>query len=227
MNVIITGATGMVGKCILLYCLNDPRIESVLCINRAPTGVTHPKLREILHQDFFELEPLKPQLNGYDACFFCLGVSSVGLDQQTYYRITYELTLHFAKTILSVNELMSFCYVSGQGTDSEMKSRLYWARVKGKTENELLALPFQSAFMFRPGLIKPMYEITLKTMPLKFLYAIVKPLFPLLLRSESLATDTDRIAEAMISAVMKGVDRSVLETKDINRIARTCTNPQK
>ena len=169
---IITGVTGMVGEGVLHECLLHPAVESVLVINRKPCGIKHQKLIEIIHQDFFDLSPIDNHLTGYNACYFCAGVSSVGIKEEEYKHITYDLTLNFAKTLLKLNSEMTFCYVSGVGTDSTEKGRSMWARVKGKTENDLLKLGFKDAYMFRPGYIQPtkglkntykIYEFTLKS----------------------------------------------------------------
>ena len=145
LKVIVTGSTGMVGEGVLHECLNHSSIKEVLVINRKPCGVNHPKLREILHSNFFDLSPVADQLKGYDACFFCLGVSSIGMKEPDYTKFTYELTMHFAETVLKQNPAMQFCYISGSGTDSSEKGKLMWARVKGKTENDLFKLPFKKA----------------------------------------------------------------------------------
>ena len=152
---IITGTTGMVGEGVLHICLQDPRVESILIINRRPLGITHPKLKEIIHNDFYDLSPIESQLAGYNACFFCLGISSVGLAADEYYKITYTLTLHVGNILSRHNPDMTFCYISGAGTDSSEKGRSRWARVKGKTENDLMKLPFRKVYAVRPGFIKP------------------------------------------------------------------------
>jgi len=154
-KVIITGTTGMVGEGVLHECLLHPQVEAVLVINRKPCGVIHPKLKEIIHANFYDLSPIEDQLSGYNACFFCLGVSSVGMKEEAYYTLTYTLTMHVATTLCRLNTGMTFCYVSGAGTDSSEKGRSMWARVKGKTENDLMQLPFQQVFAFRPGFIRP------------------------------------------------------------------------
>lgn len=156
LRVLITGSSGMVGEGVLLRCLQDPRVEKVLVINRRTCGHQHPKLKEILLDDFFKLEAIEDQLSGLQACFFCLGVSSVGLSKEQYEKITYALTLNFAKTLIRLNPGMSFMYVSGAGTDSSEKGRLHWARVKGKTENDLKKLSFAHVYAYRPGFIKPL-----------------------------------------------------------------------
>ncbi len=154
-KVIVTGATGMVGEGVMHVCLQNPNIDNVLVINRKPCGVIHPKLKEVIHTDFFDLTAIENELIGYDACFFCLGVSSVGMSADDYFKFTYTLTLNIAKSLVKVNAGMTFSYVSGAGTDSTEKGRSRWARVKGKTENDLMALPFKSVYAFRPGFIKP------------------------------------------------------------------------
>ena len=151
---IITGATGMVGEGVLLECLQHPDVEAVLVINRRPCGVVHEKLKEIVHKDFFNIIPVADQLTGYNACFFCLGVSSIGMKEPEYTHLTYDLTLHVAGVLAKQNSGMTFCYVSGAGTDSTEQGKSMWARVKGKTENDIMKLSFKKAYMFRPGFMK-------------------------------------------------------------------------
>jgi uncharacterized protein YbjT (DUF2867 family) len=155
LKVIITGATGMVGEGVLLVCLENPAISNVLIINRKPLGITHPKLKEIIHQDFHDLSPVAEHLAGYDACFFCLGVSSVGMKMDRYRKVTYDLTMHFGETVSRLNRDMVFIYVSGAGTDGTEKGKVEWARIKGKTENDLRKLSFKRVYGYRPGFIKP------------------------------------------------------------------------
>ena len=155
LKVIITGATGMVGEGVLLVCLRNPDIEKILIINRKPAGITHPKLTEIIHEDFQNLSPIEGHLSGYDACFFCLGVSSVGMKMDKYKIVTYDLTMHFGETVSRLNKNMVFIYVSGAGTDGTEKGRIEWARIKGKAENDLRKLPFKRVYGYRPGFIKP------------------------------------------------------------------------
>jgi uncharacterized protein YbjT (DUF2867 family) len=154
-KVIITGATGMVGEGVLLVCLREPAVEKILIINRKPSGITHPKLTEIIHEDFHDLPAVEEYLAGYDACFFCLGVSSVGMKMDRYRRVTYDLTMHFGETVSRLNSDMVFIYVSGAGTDGSEKGRTEWARIKGKTENDLRKLSFRRVYGYRPGFIKP------------------------------------------------------------------------
>jgi len=151
---IITGATGMVGEGVLLECLDNPAVGQALVINRKPVGRTHPKLTEIIHADFFDVSPIEKELSGYDACFFCLGVSSVGMKKEDYYKTTYTLTLHVATVLAKQNPSMTFCYISGAGTRSSEEGGMHWARVKGKTENDLAKLPFKKTYAFRPGFLK-------------------------------------------------------------------------
>jgi len=163
MNVVIFGATGMVGAGVLLECFADPRVTSVLAITRSPTGRTHSKLHEVVHQDFFNFESLRADFASCDACFFCLGITSLGLSEAAYTRVTYDIAMAAAREMVAANPLMTFCFVSGVGTDSTERGRTMWARVKGKTENALLALGFNAAFMFRPGYIQPIGDVESKT----------------------------------------------------------------
>src|ERR1700730_17488869 len=178
---IITGATGMVGEGVLHECLQHPQVEQVLVINRRPTGVIHPKLKEILLPDFSGLPAIEDQLKNYNACFFCLGVSSVGMKEEKYYALTYSLTMSFAKTLSRLNPDLTFCYISGAGTDSTEIGRSMWARVKGKTENDLMKLPFKNVYAFRPGYIQPTPGLknTNKWYTLlSWLYPVWRSLFP-------------------------------------------------
>ncbi len=178
---IITGVTGMVGEGVLHECLQNPDVERVLIINRRPSGFSHPKLTEIVHQDFFNLAPVKDRLTGYNACYFCLGVSSVGMKEDEYRRMTYDLTMHFAQTLAPLNPDMTFCYVSGASTDSTEQGRLMWARVKGKTENDLMKLPFRAAYMFRPGYMHPTPGLKNTNKYYKYItwmYPFFAPVFP-------------------------------------------------
>ena len=218
MRVIITGSTGMVGKGVLLECLASKDVDEVLVVNRSPLEEGHPKLKEILTQDFYDLSDIEEYLTGYDACYFCLGTSSVGKTEDQYTRITYDLTLIFAATLLRLNPGLTFIYVTGQGTDSEMKSRMMWANVKGKTENALLDMGFKEAYMFRPGAIIPKKGVQTKVGGYQFLYNILRPFYPLLLRFKSV-TDTVRVGQAMLNATKSGYSKKVLEPEDINQLA--------
>jgi hypothetical protein len=214
---IITGSTGMVGEGVLLECLQHPDVESILVINRKPCGVTHPKLKEIIHSDFFDLLPIGSKLSGYNACFFCAGVSSVGMKEPEYTRITYELTMNFAQTLNRLNTDMTFCYVSGAGTDSSEKGRMMWARVKGKTENDLMKLQFKNVYAFRPAFMKPIKGQ--KNAPAFFkyilwLYPAFHALFP-----QYFGTLSD-VGLAMINCTIYGFEKKVLEAKDIAGLAK-------
>ncbi|MVN22885.1 epimerase [Mucilaginibacter sp. HMF7410] len=214
---IITGTTGMVGEGVLHECLQHPHVGAVLIINRKPLGLSHPKLTEIIHTDFFDLSAIESRLKGYNACFFCLGVSSVGMKKQDYYRFTYTLTMNFAETLSRLNTEMDFCYISGAGTDSSEKGRSNWARVKGKTENDLMKLPFRQAYAFRPGFIKPTKGLT-KTH--KF-YKYISWLFPLgrALYPDGFCT-LKELGLAMIESVSKGYPKKVISGKDIIKLAK-------
>ncbi len=211
-NTIILGATGMVGEGVLHECLQHPDVESVLVINRKPCGVKHEKLKEIIHKDFFDLFSIEDQLEGYNACYFCAGVSSVGKKEDEYKRITYDLTIQVAKTLLKLNPDMTFCYISGVGTDSTEKGRSMWARVKGKTENDLLKLPFKAAYMFRPGYIQP-------TKGLKNtynMYKVAAPFYPLWKTFfPKYVTTLGEIGLAMINVTLYGSSKKILECRDI------------
>ena len=214
---IITGATGMVGEGVLLECLENPNVEEVLVINRKALGRSHPKLKEIVHKDFFNLEPIASQLAGYNACFFCLGISSVGISKEEYKRITYDLTLHAGQVLARQDPAMTFCYVTGAGTDSSEKGRLAWARVKGATENALLRL-FPNAYMFRPGLMKA----TAGQRNLKTLYRRLAWLYPILHALYPAGSCTLReVGQAMINVSLKGYPKHILEVRDIVTAAKS------
>ncbi|HEX7573862.1 MAG TPA: epimerase [Bacteroidota bacterium] len=212
---IVLGATGMVGEGVLHVSLNHPDVESVLVLGRKPCGVSHPKLTEIVHGDFFDYAPIETRLAGYNACFFCLGVSSIGMNEKDYTHITYDLTMEAARTLSKLNPEMTFCYVSGMGTDGTEKGRSMWARVKGKTENDLQNLPFKGVYLFRPGFIKPIKRLknsfTL-AMVLGAAYPVWKALLP-----KYVCTLAD-LGLAMISVTQKGYQSRVLECVDITRL---------
>lgn len=216
-KVIITGTTGMVGEGVLFECLENPAVEQVLIVNRKHYDMQHPKLQELLVPDFFDLTKVANQLTGYNACFFCAGISSVGVKEPEYTHITYDLTLHFAETLSKLNPDMVFTYVSGSHTDSTEKGNIMWARVKGRTENALTKLPFAGVYNFRPGFMKP----TEGQKSMKALYKIIAPLYPLLklFMAKQLLTLRD-VATAMINAVLKGYPKSVLEIEDIKVLAK-------
>jgi len=214
---IITGSTGMVGEGVLHVCLNHPEVESVLVINRRPCGYTHPKLKEIIHNDLSDVSSLEDQLAGYNACFFCAGVSSVGKKEDEYTKITYDLTLNFAKTLARLNEDIVFNYVSGTGTDSTEKGKSMWARVKGKTENDLLKLSFKDAYMFRPGYIQPIKGLKNVYTAYKF-FAPFYPVWKLI--ASKYVTTLEEIGTVMINSVLFGYEKKVLECKNIVELAQ-------
>lgn len=217
MKVILFGATGMVGQGVLRECLLDADVESVLAIGRSPTGQRHAKLREIVHGDFLNYSAIEAELTGYDACFFCLGVSSVGMNEERYRHLTYDITLAAARTLARLNPQMVFVYVTGRGTDSTEKGSLMWARVKGKTENDLLKLPFKAAYMFRPAGIQPLHGIRSKTGWVQAIYVGAAPLLSLLNRvAPNYMTTTEQVGRAMIRVARDGFPRPVLESEDIN-----------
>ena len=212
---IVTGTTGMVGEGVLHECLNHPDVESVLVVNRRPGGFQHPKLKEIIHNNFYDLTEIEDQLSGYDACYFCLGTTSVGKNEKKYYKITFELTKTFADTLVKLNPGMTFCYISGSGTDSSENGKLMWARVKGKTENYLLGL-FPNAYMFRPGLIIPTKGLKNTLRP----YKLLAPLIPLVkLLFPKYVCSLREIGIAMINSVTAGYDKKILEVADIKTLA--------
>jgi uncharacterized protein YbjT (DUF2867 family) len=222
MRVLIFGATGMVGQGVLRECLVDPEIESVETVGRSATGTHDPKLREMVHPDLFHYSGIEAELRGFDACFFCLGVSSAGMSEQRYENMTYTLTLAAAETLSRLNPAMTFVYVSGAGTDSSEKGRAMWARIKGKTENALLRLPFKAAYMFRPGVIQPVHGERSKTFAYRVGYALAKPVLPFLRRFfPRYILTTEQIGRAMIHVAKRGAPKKVLESWDIGDCARS------
>lgn len=214
---ILTGATGMVGEGVLHECLQHADVEKVLIINRKPSGITHPKLKELIHADFFDLSAIENQLAGYNACFFCLGVSSMGLDEIAYNRLTYDLTMGFAQTINKLNPDMMFCYISGAGIDSSENGRMMWARVKGKTENHLMKLPFKRAYNFRPGFMRATAGLKNTLSYYKYvgwLYPVLRLVLP------KYVSTLKEMGLAMINAVLKGYEKQVLEVRDIVVLAK-------
>jgi hypothetical protein len=214
---IITGATGMVGEGVLHESLLHPDVEKVLVINRKPCGVKHPKLNEILHSNFYDLAPITDQLKDYNACFFCLGVSSVRMKEQEYYSLTYTLTIYMAEILSKLNKDMTFCYISGAGTDSSEKGRMSWARVKGKTENDLIKLPFKKAYAFRPGFLHPsrgLKNVHGYYAVFRFLYPVSRILLP------KYVSTLKELGLAMINSVIKVYEKPVLEVRDIVELAK-------
>lgn len=219
MKVLLFGATGMVGQGVLRECLLDPGVESVVSIGRGLTGRQHPKLRELPHNNFLDFSAVEDQLSGVDACFFCLGVSSAGMTEEQYERVTYGFTIAAARVLARLNPNMTFIYVSGMGTDSSERGRTMWARVKGKTENELLRLPFRAAYMFRPGGIVPLHGVKSRTKLYRVFYVLFAPLMPLLYKLfPKYVTTTEQIGRAMLKVAQQGWPRPVLETSDINQV---------
>lgn len=218
MNVIITGTTGMVGKGVLLECLSSEKINSVLIINRNSLGLEHPKLKEILLKDFAKVETISEEFQNYDACFFCLGTTSVGTDEKTYTSITFDITKSFADALYAVNPNIVFNYVSGSGTDSTEKGSTVWARVKGKTENYILNKGFKDAYAFRPGVIIPEKGIKPKTRWYRIVYTVLSPFFWFLKRSKTIPTTT-KIGLAMINTLFSSQPLKHLENKDIILLA--------
>ena len=219
MRVILFGATGMVGAAALIECFEDPRVTSVVAVVRRPIGKTHPKLREVLHQDFYDYSAIKKVFVNADACFFCLGVSAVGKSEEEYTHLTYDLTLAAAKAMVSVNPQMTFVYITGQGTDSTERGSAMWARVKGKTENAILALPFRAAYMLRPGYIQPMKGVRSGTRLYQWIYNVVTPLYPLFEKvAPNRMTTSERVGRAFVEVAANGYPKKILEVPDINAI---------
>jgi uncharacterized protein YbjT (DUF2867 family) len=219
MKVILFGATGMVGQGVLRECLVDAGVTEVLVVGRGPTGVQNAKLHEILHEDFTDFSKIESRLAGYDACLFCLGVSSIGMDPERYRHLTYDVTMAAAKTLARLNPGMVFTYVTGKGTDSTERGSLRWARVKGKTENDLLKLPFKAAYMFRPAAIQPLHGVRSKTAWVHATYVATAPLWALLNRvAPAYATTTEKVGRAMIKVAREGYRKPVLESEDINGV---------
>ncbi|RZL50912.1 MAG: epimerase [Pedobacter sp.] len=213
---IITGTTGMVGEGVLFECLQSDKVEAVLVINRKPCGYSNPKLKEIIHQDFLDFSAIENQLIGYNACYFCLGITSVGTAKDVYYKMTYTLTMHIAETLSKLNHAMTFCYVSGAGTNSSEQGGINWAIVKGKTENDLMKLPFKQVFNFRPGIIKP-------TKGLKYTHGFYKVfmwLFPIIKAiNKNSFVSLKEIGLAMINTSNSTNERKIVEVKDIKALA--------
>ena len=216
LRVIVTGATGMVGEGVLHVCLNSPEVDQVLIVNRKSSGVTHPKLKEILHSDFFNLASVENQLTNFDACFFCLGVSSVGMKEGEFYKLTYTLTTTFANALVKQNQNLTFCYVSGAGTDSTEKGKTMWARVKGKTENDLMKI-FKSTYNFRPGVMVPIKGMKNTLGFYKYLGWMI-PIIRVI--SPKLVCDLEDVGNAMINAATKGYEKHLLEVPDILALAK-------
>lgn len=214
---ILTGATGMVGEGVLHECLLHPDVEEVLIITRKPSGVSHPKVREIVHADFYDLSSIESKLSGYNACFFCLGVSSVGMNETDYTKQTYTLTMHMANVLSKQNQDMTFCYISGAATDSSETGRIMWARVKGKTENDLQKLPFRKVYLFRPGYMQPtkgLKNVLKYYKYVSWMYPFLRQVFP------SGVSTLKELGLAMINSARLGYEKNILEVKDIVKLAK-------
>ncbi len=219
MKVLILGATGMIGQGLLRECLIDSGVAKVVTVVRRPTGRKRAKLSALVCPDLASLAPLEPQLTGFDACFFCIGVSALGMTEEQYTRVNYDLTMSVARTLVRTSPGLTFIYVSGAGTDSSERGRVMWARVKGRTENALLSLPFNAAYMFRPGAVIPLHGIRSATRWYNAMYFVLKPLYPILSRlAPKMITTTEQLARAMLSVARDGYPRHVLEMADINRL---------
>ena len=213
-KVIITGSTGMVGEGVLFECLQNAKVSEVLIVNRRHYKLSHPKLKELIVPDFFETDQFAESIKGYDACFFCAGISSVGMKEEKYTHITYDTTMAFAKVLLSHNSNMSFCYISGSHTDSSEKGRLMWARVKGRTEKDLMKLPFKGVYNFRPGGMLPFPGQKNWKAVYKFIVKIIKAVSP-----KNVIT-MEELGRSMINAVTIGYPKHILEIPDIKQLAR-------
>lgn len=219
MNVLLFGATGMVGQGVLRECLLDAGVSRVLSVGRSATGQTHSKLRELIVPDLFDLSVVREQLSGFDACFFCLGVSSAGMSEEAYRHVTYDLTLAAAKVLVRLNPQMTFVYVSGAGTDSSERGSSMWARVKGATENALMRLPFKAAYMFRPGFIQPLHGVRCKVALYRWTYMLASPFFGLLRRlAPRHVTTSEQVGRAMLAVARRGAPTPLVETVDINAL---------
>jgi uncharacterized protein YbjT (DUF2867 family) len=219
LNVILFGGTGMIGQGVLRECLLDADVRRVLTIGRNTTGVQHAKLQEIAHADLWNYAAIEDRLRGYDACFFCLGVTSAGMSEIDYTRVTYGITIAAAEALCQLNPAMTFVFVSGAGADSSEQGRLMWARVKGKTENAIIRLPFKASYVFRPGVVQPMHGERSRTAAYRVLYTITKPLVPLIRRLlPNQILTTEQFGRAMLFVARHGAPKRVLESADINAL---------
>lgn len=226
MKVLIFGATGMVGQGVLRECLRAPDVEAVQTIGRTRSGQLDPRLTEVIQPDLMDYSALETQLTGFDACFFCLGVSSAGMQEADYTRLTYDLTLAAARTLARLNPRMTFVYVSGASTDSTERGRSMWARVKGRTENALRQLPFKAVYLFRPGVIEPLHGVRSKTRSYRLFYTLAKPILPMLRALlPNYVLSTEDIGLAMLTVARHGAAKAVLETVDIRALSRPASAP--
>jgi uncharacterized protein YbjT (DUF2867 family) len=216
---LIFGATGMVGQGVLRECLLDPGVRRVVAVGRSGTGETHPKLRELIVPDLMDLSPVTSELVGFDACFFCVGVTSAGLSEADYSRLTYDLTLAVATALVGRSPGLTFVFVSGQGADSSERGRVMWARVKGRTENALRRLPFRAVYVFRPGYIQPLHGIRSRTRWYRLFYRAMAPLYPFFrVVFPGSVTTTEQLGRAMLAVARRGYERPVLTSRDLNRL---------
>jgi hypothetical protein len=215
----ITGSTGMVGKGVLLECLDHKLIKEALVINRKTLNIDHPKLKEILLKDFNEIEKIGPHLEGYNACFFSMGISYIGILKDTYERVTHDLTIKFSKVFLKYNPNSIFTYVSGAGTDSSESGKIHWAKIKGKTENKILKMPFKASYMFRPGFIHPYRGVRSKTLWVNILYIFFGIIYQMLKYFPSTATISINVGKAMIYCLNGDYDKKILNNKEINEVS--------
>lgn len=217
MRVVLFGATGMVGQGVLRECLLDPDVESVVTVGRRATGQVHPKLRELVPRDLLDLAPLESELTGLDAAFFCLGVASAGMTEAEYTRVTYDITMAAAEALVRLSPALTFVFVSGAGADSTERGGTMWARVKGRTENALLRMPFRDVYVLRPAVIQPLHGITSRTAAYRLFYRIAGPLMPVLKRAfPGYVTTTEQIGLAMLRVAKRGAPTKILRTEDIN-----------
>ena len=222
MRLLLFGATGMVGQGVLRECLRASDVSSVVTVGRAATGRRDSKLREIVLKDMFDYASIEADLPGFDACFFCLGVSSAGMNEADYTRLTYDLTLAAATVLARLNPEMTFVYVSGTGTDSSERGRVMWARVKGRTENALRRLPFKAVYLFRPGVIQPKHGVRSKTPWVRIGYVLLAPLVPIVRAiAPAFVTDTEKVGLAMLNVVRRGWHSPILENRDISEAAES------